>query len=110
RTVTQAQRRPDALAGASAVCDPAVTQLLDVRLIGGLVIGGIEFRLRVVQINERLALRLCGGHVSGAGLLRAEKRSVFRRLRQPEFRRGGLSRNPIDRVSRRGIASVPGQW
>jgi len=34
--------------------------LLDVRLIGGLVIGGVEFRLRVVQIDERLALRLCG--------------------------------------------------
>ena len=60
RAVRQAQRRPDALAGAFAVGDPAVTQLLDVRLIGGLVIGGIEFRLRVVQIDERLALRLCG--------------------------------------------------
>src|SRR5947208_16075530 len=55
RAVRQAQRRPDALAGAFAVGDPAVTQLLDVRLIGGLVIGGIEFRLREVQIDERLA-------------------------------------------------------
>src|SRR5437763_4621080 len=44
----------------------------------------------------------------GAGLLRVEKRSVFRRFRQPEFRRGGLSRNPIDRVTLRELRRSPG--
>jgi len=57
RTIGPAQRWADAPARPLAVADPAVTQLLDVRLIGGLIIGGVEFRLRVVQKDPWFILR-----------------------------------------------------
>jgi hypothetical protein len=54
RAIGQPQRRADAGAGPLAVAGPTVPQLLDVRLIGGLVVGGVELRLGVVQKNQRL--------------------------------------------------------
>src|SRR5580693_554969 len=65
RPVGAAERRADAGAGALALAHPAVPQLLDVRLVRRLIVGGVELRLRVVQKDQRLFLIVfanCGVH------------------------------------------------